>query len=251
MEGYRVGDVARMAGVTVRTLHHFEELGLLAPARGENGYRTYSRADLDRLQEVLLLREMGVGLGQIRPALSRSADERQELLAEHLSRLRQERDRVDALIRTVERTLDHEKRGCGMEDGEKFEGFKRDMVEENERRWGAEVRRRHGDEAADASNARVMGMSERDYARWKELEEEILTSVERAVREGADALGEEGARVCALHREWLGFTWPSYSSEAHRGLAQAYVDDERFCAYYDRTVAGCAAWLRDAVVAHA
>ena len=138
-----------------------------------------------------------------------------------------------------------------MQDSEKFEGLKQNLVEENERRYGAEARERYGAAAVDEGNRRMLGMNERDYDAWRGLEKEIRAALEAAVRGGADPAGTEGARVCELHRCWLSYTWPAYSAEAHRGLAETYVADERFTAYYDRDVPGCAAWLRAAICAHA
>lgn len=252
MDGYRIGELARMAGVSVRTLRFYDEIGLLAPARrADNGYRVYSSRDVDRLQEILLLRQLGVAVRDIPPLLSADAGARLRALAGHLARLRAERDRLSRLIDTVERTITAREGGEPMADAEKFEGFKRKLVQDNEERCGAEARARYGDAAVDESNRRMLNMSETEYRRFRALEDEIRTILEEAVRAGADPAGETGARVCALHREWLGFTWPAYSAEAHRGLAETYVADERFRDYYDRDVAGCAAWLRDAILAHA
>ena len=141
--------------------------------------------------------------------------------------------------------------GADVSRVEKFESLKRDLVNENERLYGAEARGRYGDEAVDTSNRKMLGMSERDYEAWRELEAEIREALEAAVTTDADPAGDEGARLCDLHRRWLECTWPTYSAEAHRGLAEMYVADERFRAYYDRDVSGCAEWLRDAIQAHA
>ncbi|HIR91228.1 MAG TPA: TipAS antibiotic-recognition domain-containing protein [Candidatus Limicola stercorigallinarum] len=138
-----------------------------------------------------------------------------------------------------------------MSDAEKFESLKRKTVEDNERRYGAEARERYGDRAVDESNRKMLGMSEEDFAAWQQLEIKIREMLEAAVRTAVDPGGPEGERVCDLHRRWLSYTWPSYSAEAHRALSEAYVADERFAAYYDRNVPGCAAWLRDAILFHA
>lgn len=138
-----------------------------------------------------------------------------------------------------------------MRDSDTFEGLKQSFVEENERRYGAEARERYGAAAVEESNRRMLGMSEHDYEAWCGLEEEIRVALEAAVHGGTDPAGTEGARICDLHRRWLSYTWPAYSAEAHRGLAETYVADARFTAYYDRAVPGCAAWLRDAIRAHA
>ncbi|MDO4428339.1 MAG: TipAS antibiotic-recognition domain-containing protein [Atopobiaceae bacterium] len=133
---------------------------------------------------------------------------------------------------------------------ESFESLMRAAVEENEWRFGAEARRRYGDSAVDASNRRFMGMSEQECRYWQKLGEQIVEELTEAVRRGYHPSSETGARICELHREWLGFTWPSYTPEAHRGLAEMYVADDRFRSYYDRELPGCAQWLHDAIVAH-
>lgn len=248
---YTIGEVARMSGVSPRALRLYEDEGLLTPARKPNGYRCYTSAEMDRLQEIMLFRRMGVPLGEVAPLLSSSAPERRKLLSHHLAELRRERAELDRLIRTIEVTIKSEAGGTPMTDAEKFEGMKRQLIEENERAYGAEVRARYGDESVDESNRTMMGLTSEQYERFRELELQILEALEAAVAGGADPLGEEGARVCALHRAWLSFTWPQYTPEMHRGLAESYVADERFRAYYDRAVDGCAQWLRDAIVAHA
>ena len=248
---YKIGELAELSGVSVRALRFYEEAGLLAPGRDStNGYRLYAAEDVDRLQEILLLRHLGVAVRDIAPLLSTTSDDRAAALACHLDGLIAERDQLNTLIATVERTLAELRGELDMADSEKFDGFKRRLVEGSERRYGAEARGRYGNEAIDATNREVLSMSERDYATWQELDARILEALASAVRTNADPAGPEGARVCELHRQWLSYTWSSYSSEAHRGLAESYVADERFAAYYDRDVPGCAAWLRDAIVAH-
>ena len=114
-----------------------------------------------------------------------------------------------------------------------------------------EARERYGDDAVDESNRKMLKMSKQEYADFRALEEQIRSELERAVGAGDDPAGETGERICSMHRTWLGYTWPAYSAEAHRGLAESYVADDRFRSYYDRSVEGCATWLRDAIVAHA
>ena len=138
-----------------------------------------------------------------------------------------------------------------MDDKEKFEGMKRELVEDNERTYGQEVRERWGDAAVDGANRKMLNLSKDQFARFQELGRRINEELEDAVRAGADPTGPAGARLCALHKEWLDYTWSFYSPEAHKGLAEMYVADERFTSYYDEVVKGCTAWLRDAVIAHA
>ncbi|WP_229056346.1 TipAS antibiotic-recognition domain-containing protein [Collinsella sp. D33t1_170424_A12] len=127
----------------------------------------------------------------------------------------------------------------------------RRLVEDNERSYGSEARARWGDDAVDASNRLLLDLSESEFERFQALGTQINTELEAAVQRGLDPAGESGERICGLHREWLGYTWSFYTPEAHRGLAEMYVADERFTAYYDGAVAGCAAWLHDAICAWA
>lgn len=137
-----------------------------------------------------------------------------------------------------------------MTDKEKFEGLKRELVEEHEKSYGDEARNLYGDKAVDDGARKVLGMSKGEFDEWQELENEILALLENAVNSGADPAGAEGERICCLHRKWLSHTWSTIIPEAYRGLAETYVADERFKKYYDRAVPGCAQWLHDAIVAH-
>jgi hypothetical protein len=129
---------------------------------------------------------------------------------------------------------------------EKFEDSKQKMVEGNEARYGKEARALYGDSVVDASNAKLMGLTIRQYRRVQELSNQINEKLEIACKQG-DPSNPLAQEVCALHKEWLGFFWSHYSKEAHLGLAQMYVDDPRFKAYYDAVGAGCAEFLRDAL----
>ena len=137
-----------------------------------------------------------------------------------------------------------------MSDKEKFEAFKRRAVEANEEQYGEEIRRKYGREAVEGANAKLLSMTEEEHGQWKALEAEILSALAAAVRGREDPAGAEGQRIAELHRRWLSYTWTAYTPQAHRGLAELYTADERFTAYYDKEVSGCAAFLRDAVRAY-
>lgn len=139
-KAYGIGEVSNIVGVSTRTLGHYEKVGLLAPARTTNGYRCYTSEDIDRLQEILLLRQIGMGMAEILSAMSATEEQRQRALERHLETLRADRERLDTLIHTIERTIEHIEKGVPMDDKAKFEGMKRDLVEPNERRYGVEVR---------------------------------------------------------------------------------------------------------------
>lgn len=252
MRSYTTKQLADMAGVTERTLRHYDAIGLLRPRRSENGYRRYGGEEADRLQRILLLRDSGMPLARIAELIDAPGFEPAEMLRDQLARLREQRAGIDRTIEMVERTIRSLEGEETMSDAEKFEGLKRGLVEDNERAYGAEVRERFGDAAIDASNAKVLGMSEKRFKQVKALEQEIATSLATAMDTG-DPTSAEARAVCELHAEWLQVFWKdgSYSREAHAALAEAYVSDERFRAYYEAIRPGAARFLRDAIVAWA
>ena len=134
-----------------------------------------------------------------------------------------------------------------MDDKKKFEGLKKEQLDENEICYGQEIREKYGEKTVAASNKHFAGMSEADFDAMQEMAARLQELLTEAMATG-DAGGEAALAVAALHKQWLSYTWPSYSPEAHRGLAQMYVDDERFTAYYDKASGkGAAAFLRDAI----
>ena len=245
---YTVKALADLAGVTPRTLRWYDQTGLLKPLRTtEAGYRLYGPKQLDRLQDILFYRELGLDLASIRTILDDPAFDRQAALQSHLTELKDRRARLDELILTVQRTIDNIKGGTKMTDQEKFEAFKRNAVAAMEAAHGAESRQKYGDAEVDRANACVLALTQEEYTAWKALGDEILQALTAAVQAGAAPAGPEGQRIAQLHRRWLSYSWEAYTPQAHAGLAELYVSDPRFTAYYDREVPGCAAFLRDAV----
>jgi len=248
---YSINALAKLAGVTPRALRWYDETGLLKPLRTTTaGYRVYGPQQVERLQDILFYRELGFELAAIRAILDDPAFDRQAALQSHLTALEQQKKRLEGLITTLQKTLSELQGEITMMDIEKFEAFKQKAIDENEAKYGKEAREKYGDEAVDQSNAKMMGLSPEDYRRWQALDEAIRSSLSAAVMAGAEPTGEEGRRIATLHGEWLSFSWETYSPQAHAGLARMYTCDERFTAYYDKEVPGCAAFLRDAILAY-
>jgi hypothetical protein len=133
-----------------------------------------------------------------------------------------------------------------MTDTEKFEGFKQTLIDENEQKYGAEVREKYGDTAVNESNAKIKGLTQEQYDKSVQLSQEFEATLKAAFETGEPA-GELAQKACDLHRQWLCVMYPKYSKEYHRGLAEMYVADERFRANYDKLGEGCAEFLRDAI----
>ena len=135
---------------------------------------------------------------------------------------------------------------AAMSDIEAFERFKHKMVDDNERRYGAELRNKYGSQAVDESNAHLMGLTKERYCESERLRIEFEDVLKAAFIIG-DPACELAQKACGLHRQWLSVFYPKYSKEYHKGLGGMYVADERFRANYDKLAPGCAEFLRDAI----
>ena len=247
---YTIRKLADLAGVTTRTLRWYDKLGLLRPGRGpENGYRLYGPAEVDRLQQILFYRALGVELARIKEILDDPSFDRVQALRGHLRALQGEQDRIRTLIDAVRETIRAEERKENMTDEKKFAAFKAEQVQRNEARYGREARERYGDLPVDQAAAHFQNLTREEYDRYAALEEEIKTGLEQAVRRGDPPKGEAGRELARLHRQWLEVSLGGgYTPEKHRGIVRLYPADERFRQYYDRNTPGCAQFLQDAVL---
>ncbi len=245
---YTVNKLGRIAGVSTRTLRYYDEIGLLKPARiNSSGYRIYGKEQVETLQQIMFYRELGVSLDDIGGIINLPGFNKLTALESHLEALQKEKRQLETLIANVEKTILTEKGEITMKDEERFEGFKKRMVEENEQKYGEEIRGRYGNETIEKSNAKVMGMSKQQYDEAEKLSAQLNETLKAALEQG-DPAGELAQRACELHKKWLMHFWDGYSKEAHMGLGQMYVDDERFTAHYDKIAPGCAAFFRDAIM---
>lgn len=244
---YTVQKLAQMAGVSSRTLRYYDEIGILKPARtNSSGYRIYGQQEVDRLQQILFYRELGISLDQIKEIISAPAFDAADALKEHREKLLEKRKQLDLLITNVEKTIASAEGRTTMSDKEKFEGFKKKMIEDNEEQYGKEIREKYDDETVDKSNAKLMNMTQEEHEAVTKLAEEVNTALAEAMQTG-DPAGELAQKAADLHKQWITFYWSEYSKEAHAGLAEMYVADERFKAYYDKIRPGAAEFLRDAI----
>lgn len=203
---YTVGQLAKLAGVTVRALHHYEDAGLLTPARTASGYRRYNSADVARLQQILLLRSCGLSLGEIGAALADETFDFHGALTDHLATLRARQRELETLVGTVEKTIASLEGRTTMTDAERFEGMKQRVIAENEERYGAEVREAYGGDAMDAANERLASMDEAEWHDAEALGAAILEQLRAAMATGK-AEGPEAQKLCTMHARWLQMHW--------------------------------------------
>lgn len=234
-----VNEVARLTNVSVRTLHHYDAIGLLSPKRrAENDYRDYSGSDLDRLQQILAFRKCGFPLKSIRLILSASGYDREEAVSVQLKYLYHERDKIGRMIETLEKTKQYLKGEITMSHEEKFEGF--DFTQNP---YEEEARSRWGDRAVDKSNERLRQLDK------KAVSEEM----NNIFRSFAGRIGEPpaSAAVQQLADRYFHFLNDNfghqYSCEAFAGLGEMYVQDTRFQQNIDRFGEGLSAFLAEAM----
>ena len=246
---WSIQEIAKLAGTTSRTLRHYDDIGLLAPARiGSNGYRYYDADALVRLQRILLLRDLGLGLPAIADVLVRE-DRAPHALRGHLEWLRREQDRLTRQIASVEQTIDSLEGGERLMAEQMFDGFDHtEYKEEVERRWGTDAYAR--------SDAWWRSMSADEKRAWQERLARLSADWIDAHERGIDPAGDEAQALAQRHFEWLrgvpgtpGGGAEGPSREYFLGLAEMYVADDRFGANYGG--ADGARFVRDAMTVYA
>lgn len=244
-----VGEVAALAGVTVRTLHHYDRIGLVRPShRTAAGYRDYTASDLDRLHQVLVYRELGFPLEEVASLL----DDPDADPAEHLRRqhrlLRDRLGRTQAMVAAVEKEMEARSMGISLTPEEKFELFGEDYSEDYEReaeeRWGET-------EPWAQSRRRTAAYGKQDGVRIKAEAEEVQRRFAEAMRAGLPADSEQAMAVAEEHRQHIGRWFYDCPPAMHAGLGRMYVEDERFTATYEQVAPGLAQYVSTAVQANA
>jgi DNA-binding transcriptional MerR regulator len=247
--GYSVGRVAALAGVTIRTLHHYDEVGLLSPSgRSAAGYRIYEASDLERLQRILFYRELGFTLKEI----STIVDDPQTDAVGHLRRQRglltERIERLSAMVEAIDYEMEAMTVDIPLTPEERLEVFGEfrpgDYAEEAEQRWG-------GTEAYRQSQRRVASYEKEDWQQLKAEEEEVRARLATALAAGLAPDSEEAMAAAEAHRQHISRWFYECTYEIHRGLADMYVSDERFRSNYDATAPGLARYIREAAHANA
>ncbi|MGW7024484.1 MerR family transcriptional regulator [Streptomyces decoyicus] len=246
---YSVGQVAAFAGVTVRTLHHYDEIGLLLPGeRSHAGHRRYGEDDLDRLQQILFYRELGFPLEEVAALLDDPDADPQEHLRRQHDLLTGRIGRLQEMAAAVEHAMEARRMNVRLTPEEKFEVFgdfdPDAYAAEAEERWG-------GTDAYKESQRRAAAYTKDD---WKRLTAEF-DALHRAMADllarGVPADSEAAMDVAEEHRRFISGTYYDCPYEMHSGLGEMYVTDERFTATYEAIRPGLAVYMRDAMLANA
>ncbi len=251
-ETYTAGQLAERAGVSTRTLRHYEDMGLLNPERADNGYRVYGSNDVRRLGHVLAMRACGLPLSTIGTLLKDPQADVRCVLSDHLESLRVRGRQLEEAMGRTQAAIEAIERMDSMDDTARFEQMKAQAVQANEERYGKEARQRHGETAVDAANQNLLSMSQDEWDAKEALEESIKVQLRLAMANG-DVHGADARELAHMHERWIRMHWGSgaYSPQAHRGLARGYLADPRFRDYYDAAAGnGATEFLVDALLAN-
>jgi DNA-binding transcriptional MerR regulator len=247
--GLTVGEVARLAGVTVRTLHHYDEIGLLrANGRSDAGYRRYADADLDRLQQILFYRELGFGLDEIKTVLEDGGTNRIGHLRRQHAMLRDRIRRLERMSAAVEKALEADTMGINLTPEERLEVF----GDHDPEQYAAEVEERWG--KTDAYRESARRASQYTKADWQRIKAEGAAAIDQvvaAMHAGKAADSAEAMAGAEAHRRQIHDNFYACSYEMHVGLAEMYLADPRFTATYEKIAPGLAQYLHDAIKANA
>ena len=256
-----VGEVAELANVTVRTLHHYDEIGLVRPSgRTDAGYRLYDEDDLARLQQVLFYRELGFPLDEIRELMADPGFDRGDALREQRKLLEAESHRLATMLAAVDAAIDAHETGTAMSEDEMFSPFgdwSDDDVAEtfdgfDPREHEAEARERWGDsDAYRVSAQRAKGYGKEDWAEIKAESEAITQRLAEVLRSGAPATSEEAMDAAEAARRQIDERFYPCPHGMHVALGEMYVADPRFTATYEEVEPGLATFVRDAIRANA
>ncbi|MBL7488932.1 MerR family transcriptional regulator [Frankia sp. AgB1.9] len=248
--GLTVGQAARRAGITVRTLHHYDRIGLVRPSgRTTGGYRVYHGPDLERLRQVLVYRELGFTLDAVRALV----DDPDVDMVAHLRRQREllvERGaRLAAMVTAIDNELEARAMGMRLTPDEQLEVFGTDQVggawaDEAELRWGET-------DAYRQSQRRTAAYTKADWARMKVESDEGLRAFRDALRAGLPADGPAAMALAEQHRRFITDWFYDCDHTMHRSLGELYLADERFTRLYEDMAQGLAQYVRDAIAANA
>ncbi len=254
MKTYTVAELARLAGISVRTLHHYDDIGLLKPAfTGNNRYRYYGRDELLRLQQILIHRELDIPLSQIGALLDRPGQDRLSLLIEQREKLEAQAQHFAGLVETIDRTIAGLKGEAAMDDNELYRGVVSPDKHAEYERW---LEGRFGEGIRDHIESRRVAWDamSKDEAAAMMAE---LKAVEQGLAEGMKlGLEPDSSQLAPLlerHRRWVQLGWADkqVTAKAYEGLADIYVSHPDFVARYESIAPGFAEFLHHAMIAEA
>ncbi|MDZ5471593.1 MerR family transcriptional regulator [Bacillus sp. 31A1R] len=243
---YKIKEIADLIGVSVRTLHHYDDIGLLKPETITSaGYRLYTSHNLERLQQILFFKEIGFNLQEIKEVLDSPNFDRRTALLEHKQILQKKRSRLDEMIQTVEKTIQSIEGGIKMENKEMFKGFSMRDIEEHKEKYSEEAKQKYGKELVESVEEKTNNYSENDWQSIQSKTDDIYSRIYKRMNFGPS--DEEVQKSVGEWRQLITDHFYDCTIDIFRGLGDLYVNDPRFTKNIDKHGEGLAAFLREAI----
>jgi DNA-binding transcriptional MerR regulator len=241
MRTYTISRVAKLAGVSVRTLHHYDHIGLLTPSKSEKGYRYYDKNDLMRLQQILFYKELDFPLAEIKAILDDSDFDIVTALKHHRRVLEQRHLRTAVLLNTIDKTITTlTEEQFIMKEEELYEGFPKEKID----RWNKEVDAKYDPELVRQSREKVKRTTKGEWNDYKNQSDALNQQI--ADHMHFDPMSDKVQALIAKHHQGIEFFYEA-NADVYAGLAQLYVDNPEFTAYYEKIKPGMAFFMRDAM----
>ncbi|BDR55524.1 MerR family transcriptional regulator [Xylocopilactobacillus apis] len=235
MTYYTVSELAKISGVTARTIRYYGEIGLLEPAEiRENDYRIYTNREVDRLQQILYFRNFGFKLAQIKELLEKPDYDVVENLKIQQIFVREEANKLKLLADSIDLAISYYQGEKEMSDPEKFQTFKDEWLKQNEEKYGDELREKYDEDEIREYNENFSQMSESKFEKLKKAEAQLFEDLNLLLKkENIDLDSSIAKDAFESHQKWLKIINPSYTKEYHCEMAEVYLADERFAQYYN------------------
>ena len=231
---YTIKKLAEMTGITTRTLRYYDDINLLKPSEvNENNYRIYDEKNVNKLQQILFYRSLNFPLQEIKKIMDDPNFSRIDALKQQQQLLLQEQEKINTLLTNIDLTIKDYQGEITMTDTEKFKAFKETRISENEVKYGAEIRQKYGSKTIEQSNQKFSKLSEVEFQQMQTVEKTLIEDLV-ALKKKPDLDSQLAQKIYQEHKQWLEYTWPSYTKEAHRGLVDMYISDARFGDYYNQ-----------------
>jgi len=244
---YKVKEVADLVGVSVRTLHYYDKIGLLKPESvNSSGYRFYNKDDLERLQQILFFKELDFSLQEINDILNSPSFDREHALSAHRDMLLEKKMRLEKIIISVEKTIRSIKGEIEMDNKDMFNGFDITDIEKHKEKYADEVKQKYGKtNAYKESQRKTSKYTKNDWDIIIKSQNEIYIKLADLMDKGIE--NEEVQKVVGEWRQHINNNFYTCSAEIFRGLAQMYIYDERFTNNIDKIKPGLATFLSESM----
>lgn len=235
---YTITELAKLSGVSTRTLRYYDETGLLHPSKvAKNGYRFYDTQKIDELQAILFYKQMGLSLAHIKELIKQPDYDALKVLISHKENLLKQKKQLNDMLHILDQTINYYKGENNMKNEDKFNLFKQQAMEQNEEKYGKELRKTYGEDVIEASNDNFSNLSENEFTDATKSEEILFKSlIEIEQLEEFELTSELSNIVYNAHKHWLSTMSGMYSKEYHRQMVDLYLQDTRFEDYYTKHI---------------